>query len=71
MEPLDRSTTWPYDERGEPTEFYYQRYGSPTVSAAEASGKKIHIRKTGCMGPCSSGPLVRVADSVPASLVPQ
>jgi cystathionine gamma-synthase len=37
MEPLDRSTTWPYDERGEPTEFYYQRYGSPTVSAAEAA----------------------------------
>jgi cystathionine gamma-synthase len=37
MEPLDRSTTWPYDERGEPREFYYQRYGSPTVSAAEAA----------------------------------
>lgn len=30
------------------------------VKAAEASGKKILIRKTGCMGPCSSGPLVRV-----------
>ena len=30
------------------------------VEAAEASGKKILIRKTGCMGPCSSGPLVRV-----------
>jgi bidirectional [NiFe] hydrogenase diaphorase subunit len=30
------------------------------VKAAGASGKKIHIRKTGCMGPCSSGPLVRV-----------
>ncbi len=28
--------------------------------AAEASGKKILIRRTGCMGPCSSGPLVRV-----------
>jgi len=27
---------------------------------AEASGKKVLIRKTGCMGPCSSGPLVRV-----------
>ena len=35
MEPLDRSTLWPYDERGEPREFYYQRYGSPTVAAAE------------------------------------
>src|SRR5579864_601551 len=30
------------------------------VKAAQASGKKILIRKTGCMGPCSSGPLVRV-----------
>jgi cystathionine gamma-synthase len=34
-EPLDRSTRWPYDERGELGEFYYQRYGSPTVAAAE------------------------------------
>lgn len=30
------------------------------VKAAQASGKKILIRKTGCMGPCSSGPLVRI-----------
>src|SRR3974390_2504372 len=30
------------------------------VTAAEASGKKVLIRKTGCMGPCSSGPLVQV-----------
>jgi bidirectional [NiFe] hydrogenase diaphorase subunit len=30
------------------------------VKAAEASGKKVRIRRTGCMGPCSSGPLVRV-----------
>ena len=37
MEPLDRSTLWPYDERGESGEFYYQRYASPTVSAAEAA----------------------------------
>jgi cystathionine gamma-synthase len=34
-EPLDRSTLWPYDERGELREFYYQRDGSPTVAAAE------------------------------------
>jgi cystathionine gamma-synthase len=33
-EPLDRSTLWPY-ERGEVGEFSYQRYGSPTVAAAE------------------------------------
>jgi len=37
MEPLDRSTTWPYDEQGEPHEFSYQRFGSPTVAAAEAA----------------------------------
>ena len=36
MEPLDRSTIWPYDEQGQPGEFQYQRFGSPTVSAAEA-----------------------------------
>jgi bidirectional [NiFe] hydrogenase diaphorase subunit len=30
------------------------------VRLAETSGKKVLIRKTGCMGPCSSGPLVRV-----------
>jgi len=36
-EPLDRSSLWPYDERGEPGEFYYQRYGHPTGVAAEAA----------------------------------
>jgi cystathionine gamma-synthase len=40
-EPLDRSTLWPYDERGEPSEFYYQRYGSPTVAAAEAAIEEL------------------------------
>jgi cystathionine gamma-synthase len=35
MEPLDRSTIWPYDEQGEPREFYYSRYASPTVRDAE------------------------------------
>ena len=35
MESLDRSTIWPYDERGEPRDFYYSRYGSPTVAMAE------------------------------------
>ena len=34
MEPLDRSTIWPYEE-AEPGAFFYQRYGSPTVAAAE------------------------------------
>src|SRR3954470_8145692 len=36
MEPLDRSTIWPYDERGEPGDFYYSRYASPTIADAEA-----------------------------------
>ena len=35
MEPLDRSTTWPYDEQGEPREFHYHRFGNPTVAATE------------------------------------
>jgi cystathionine gamma-synthase len=35
MEPLDRSTVWPYDEQGEIAGFYYQRYGHPTGAAAE------------------------------------
>jgi len=30
------------------------------TTAIAASGKNVLIRKTGCMGPCSSGPLVRV-----------
>ena len=30
------------------------------VKAVEASGKTVLVRRTGCMGPCSSGPLVRV-----------
>jgi cystathionine gamma-synthase len=34
MEPLDRSTIWPYRE-GKPGEFYYQRYAHPTGVAAE------------------------------------
>ncbi|HEY3183002.1 MAG TPA: PLP-dependent aspartate aminotransferase family protein [Gaiellaceae bacterium] len=33
--PVDRSTIWPYDERGEPGEFYYSRYAHPTGVAAE------------------------------------
>src|SRR6267154_586196 len=37
MEPLDRSTIWPYDEEGKFGDFYYQRFGSPTVAAAEAA----------------------------------
>ncbi|MGH3065705.1 MAG: trans-sulfuration enzyme family protein [Gaiellaceae bacterium] len=32
--PVDRSTTWPY-ENGEPGEFTYSRYSSPTMTEAE------------------------------------
>jgi len=32
--PLDRSTTWPYED-GEPGEFSYARHSSPTVAEAE------------------------------------
>src|SRR2546423_5664911 len=35
MEPVDRSTIWPYDERGEPGRFYYARYDHPAGVAAE------------------------------------
>src|SRR5207302_7291104 len=41
MEPLDRSTIWRYDEQGEPREFHYQRFGNPTVAAAEAALGKL------------------------------
>jgi cystathionine gamma-synthase len=33
---IDRSTVWPYDDRGQPGPFLYQRYGHPTGAAAEA-----------------------------------
>lgn len=33
---IDRSTVWPYDERGQPGQFMYQRYGHPTGAEAEA-----------------------------------
>jgi cystathionine gamma-synthase len=32
---LDRATIWPYDERGEPGNFYYQRDSHPIGAAAE------------------------------------
>lgn len=35
MGSIDRSTIWPYDERGEPRTFFYQRYGDPTSTEAE------------------------------------
>ena len=32
---VDRGTAWPYDERGEPGTFIYQRYAHPTGTPAE------------------------------------
>ena len=32
---VDRSTIWPYDEHGEPGEYYYSRYAHPTGTEAE------------------------------------
>jgi cystathionine gamma-synthase len=32
---IDRSTIWPYNEQGDPGEFYYSRYNHPTGVAAE------------------------------------
>jgi len=37
MERVDRSTIWPYDERGEPGRFYYSRYDHPAGVAAESA----------------------------------
>src|SRR2546429_6052124 len=37
MEPLERPALWPHGEQGEVGAFYYQRFGSPTVAAAEAA----------------------------------
>jgi cystathionine gamma-synthase len=36
MEQVDHSTIWPYDEAGEPREFFYARYNHPAGVAAEA-----------------------------------
>ena len=36
MRAVDRSTIWPYDEHGDPREFFYQRYAHPAGAAGEA-----------------------------------
>jgi cystathionine gamma-synthase len=54
MEPLDRSTRWPYDEQGEQREFSYQRFGSPTVAAAEAALGELD-RGTALLFPSGAG----------------
>jgi cystathionine gamma-synthase len=59
-EPLDRSTLWPYDERSEPGEFWYQRYGSPTVTAAEDAIGKLD-GGTALLFPSGSGAATALA----------
>src|SRR5258707_2318230 len=54
MEPVDRSTIWPYDEHGDPGEFYYSRYGSPTVAEAERQLGELD-RGTALLYPSGSG----------------
>jgi cystathionine gamma-synthase len=59
-EPLDRSTLWPYDERGELGEFWYQRYGSPTVDAAEEAIGELD-GGTALLFPSGSGAMTALA----------
>jgi cystathionine gamma-synthase len=59
-DPLDRSTLWPYDERSEPGEFWYQRYGSPTVAAAEEAIGKLD-GGTALLFPSGSGAATALA----------
>jgi cystathionine gamma-synthase len=54
MEPLDRSTIWPYDAEGNPGPFYYSRYGNPTVAAAERELGELD-RGTALLYPSGSG----------------
>jgi cystathionine gamma-synthase len=58
-EPLDRSTLWPY-ERGELGEFWYQRYGSPTVDAAEEAIGELD-GGTALLFPSGSGAMTALA----------
>ena len=37
---------------------------SKAAVAASSSGKRCHVRKTGCMGLCAAGPLVLVESSL-------
>jgi cystathionine gamma-synthase len=61
--PIDRSTLWPYDEQGEPREFYYQRYGNPTVAAAEAALGRLD-RGTALLFPSGAGATTALVLSV-------
>jgi len=54
MGTVDRSTIWPYDERGEPRTFFYQRYGHPTSSEAEARLGELD-RGTAVLFPSGAG----------------
>jgi cystathionine gamma-synthase len=51
---VDRSTIWPYDERGDPRAFYYQRYGDPTSAEAESRLGELD-RGTALLFPSGAG----------------
>jgi cystathionine gamma-synthase len=63
VEPLDRSTIWPYDEQGEAREFHYQRFSSPTVAAAEAALGELD-RGTALLFPSGAGATTALALSL-------
>jgi cystathionine gamma-synthase len=63
MDALDRSTIWPYDERGEQRDFYYSRYGSPTVAEAEARLGELD-RGTALLFPSGAGATTALALSL-------
>jgi cystathionine gamma-synthase len=59
VEPLDRSTIWPY-EGGEPGAFYYQRYAHPTGVAAERALGQLE-GGTALLFPSGSGAVTSLA----------
>src|SRR3974377_1344719 len=63
MEPLDRSTIWPYDKHGEPGRLYYQRAGSPTLEAAEDAPGKLD-GGTALLSPAGAGATTTVVLSL-------
>jgi cystathionine gamma-synthase len=59
VEPLDRSTIWPF-QGGEPGEFYYQRYAHPTGVAAEQALAELE-GGTALLFPSGSGAITALA----------
>jgi cystathionine gamma-synthase len=62
VQPLDRSTIWPYRE-GEPADFYYQRYAHPTGVAAERALGELE-RGEALLFPSGSGAITALVLTV-------